>query len=83
MIKYILQNIRKPLACSLHEIAKIVGPQIAAKELIGVLDQQLKDPEDEIKYGAARCLWEFISLFDADIKDNMLDVFLIIQVLLV
>jgi len=38
MIKSGRAAIRKPLACSLHEVAKIIGPIKAEKELIPALD---------------------------------------------
>jgi len=37
-------KIKKPLACALHEIAKIIGEEKAEKELIKVLGTFLKDP---------------------------------------
>lgn len=37
------KQVRKPLACALHELAKIIGPQQAEKDLIAVLDAVLKD----------------------------------------
>jgi serine/threonine-protein phosphatase 4 regulatory subunit 1 len=37
------EKIKKPLACSLHEIAKIIGEEKAEKELLSVLESFLKD----------------------------------------
>ena len=36
-------QIRRPLACSLHEIARIIGPDRAEKDLISILENILKD----------------------------------------
>lgn len=36
-------EIRRPLACALHEIARIVGPDRAEKDLITILESVLKD----------------------------------------
>lgn len=44
--KYLLSNIkqiRRPLSCSLHEIARIIGPDRAEKDLINILEGILKD----------------------------------------
>jgi serine/threonine-protein phosphatase 4 regulatory subunit 1 len=35
-------KIKRPLACALHEIAKIIGEEKAEKELIGILESFLK-----------------------------------------
>ena len=43
-------KVRRTLAFSLHEIAKILGPEIAEKELIPVLYHFLKDIP-EVKEG--------------------------------
>lgn len=37
-------RVRKPLACSLHEIAKIIGEEKTEKDLLSVLELFLKDP---------------------------------------
>lgn len=36
-------SVRKPLATGLHEIAQIIGPRQAEKDLIIILDSVLKD----------------------------------------
>jgi serine/threonine-protein phosphatase 4 regulatory subunit 1 len=67
------------LACSLHEIAMILGPQMAEKELLTVLDQVLKDTSDDIKYGTIANLWKFLSVFETERREHLLDVFLLLQ----
>lgn len=36
-------SVRKPLASGLHELAEIIGPKQAEKDLIIILDGVLKD----------------------------------------
>jgi len=36
-------RVRKPIACSLHEIAKIIGEEKAERDLVGVLERFLRD----------------------------------------
>lgn len=78
MIKVNNKDVRKPLACGFHEIAKIVGVKHAEKDLILILDCFLKELNDEVKLGATVNLWEFIKIFDEEKRDNLLDIFLII-----
>jgi hypothetical protein len=39
----IYKKVRIPLASSLHEVAKIIGPENASKDLIPVLEKFLND----------------------------------------
>ena len=43
------EKIRKPIACSLHEIAKIIGEEKAEKDLVGVLERFLHDSSKKEK----------------------------------
>lgn len=72
-------KMRKPLACSLHEIAKIIGEERAEKELLSVLESFLRDPNDEIKYGAIQNLALFLKVFKPEKRENMIDIFLELQ----
>jgi serine/threonine-protein phosphatase 4 regulatory subunit 1 len=74
-------KIRKPLACSLHEIARIIGPERSEKDLIGILENILKDQDDEVKYGAIKNLSNFLTVFEHEKRDNLIDVFLQLQVI--
>lgn len=38
-----IQNIKKPLSSSLHEIAKIIGSETAWKDLVTILNDFLED----------------------------------------
>ncbi|CAD8054054.1 unnamed protein product [Paramecium primaurelia] len=73
------KGVRKVLAENLYIIAKSCGPRYAEKDLVIILDSFLKDLNDEVKYAAAKNLWEFIKIFDEEKRDNLLDVVLIIQ----
>ena len=44
MINNYFKRVKKPLACSLHVIADIIGKEKAYKDLIPVLESILKDP---------------------------------------
>ena len=47
--KYLIQKVRIPISCSLHEIAKIIGPEAAAKDILPHLVQILKDKSISIE----------------------------------
>ena len=73
-------KIKRPLACSLHEIAKIVGEEKAEKELISVLEMFLKEKDDDLKFGAIQNLALFLKVFQPEKRENLIDVFLELQV---
>ena len=79
LLKNTDKRIKKPLACSLHELAHILGPQRSEKELLSVLDLILKDANDEIKFGMIQNLWKFIRVFEQERRENLLDVFVLLQ----
>jgi hypothetical protein len=65
------KKIKKTLANSLHEIARIVGEQHTRNYLFNILDTFLKDSsntayyvDDEIKLGAIQHLSEIIQILD-------------------
>jgi len=72
-------KVRKPIACSLHEIAKIIGEERAERDLVVVLERFLKDTNDEIKYGAIQNLAFFLKVFRMEKRENMVDIFLDLQ----
>jgi len=72
-------KIRKPLACALHEIAKIIGEEQTEKDLLSALESFLKDPNDEIKYGALQSLALFLQVFSVEKRENMVDIFVQLQ----
>jgi serine/threonine-protein phosphatase 4 regulatory subunit 1 len=52
-------RVRRSLAFSLHEVAKIIGPELTESELLPVLYHFLKDIK-EVKEGALSTLPKFI-----------------------
>ncbi|CAD8098728.1 unnamed protein product [Paramecium sonneborni] len=81
--KVLLYNIplrvKKPLACSLHVLAKLLGPSLAYSELLKVLEQLLQDPNDEIKHGAVENLGLFFDAIEESKRASLIDILLIIQ----
>ena len=54
-------KVRRTLAFSLHEIARILGPDITEKELIPVLNLFLRD-QIEVREGVSENLPKFIQV---------------------
>jgi serine/threonine-protein phosphatase 4 regulatory subunit 1 len=49
------------LACSIHELARILGPTITNEDLVDVLDKFLKDSHPEVRLGALKNLHIFLN----------------------
>lgn len=79
MMKFLDKDIRFPLACSLHEIGRIIGPELSKEHLFPCLDHILKDGCDELKLGSISHLTEFVEIFNSEIRENLIDVFLVLQ----
>jgi len=79
MMKFLDKDIRIPLACSLHEIGRIIGPELSKEHLFPCLDNILKDGCDELKLGSISHLTEFVEIFNSEIRENLIDVFLVLQ----
>lgn len=80
------KSVRRSLANSLHEIAKLIGPDMAEEYLIKILGSFLKDPgllglisDSNIKFGAIKHLTSFLEVFNSQKKEDLIDVFLNIQ----
>eukprot|EP00800_Vazella_pourtalesii_P015321 TRINITY_DN4102_c0_g1_i10.p1 TRINITY_DN4102_c0_g1~~TRINITY_DN4102_c0_g1_i10.p1 ORF type:complete len:993 (+),score=265.21 TRINITY_DN4102_c0_g1_i10:189-2981(+) len=58
-------KIRRCLACSLHCLAQIYGPEITATDLVSVFDTFLKDI-DEVKSGIISHIGEFLEILPSD-----------------
>jgi len=52
---------------------------LAESDLLDVLENILKDTNDEVKYGAIENLASFMEIFDDERKENLMDVFLLLQ----
>lgn len=53
-------RIKKTLSHSVHELARILGPEITEEDLVPVMENFLKDSLNEIKIGALRNLHVFL-----------------------
>jgi len=54
-------RIKKTLACSIHELARILGPEITELDLVPIMERFLKDNQNDIKVGALRNLHVFLA----------------------
>ena len=53
-------RIKKTLACSIHELARILGSEITEADLVPIMEKFLKDNQNDIKVGALRNLHIFL-----------------------
>lgn len=66
-------QVRKPLAHSMHELARIVGPEIAEKDLCPVFDVYRRDTED-VRAGVVRHLAAFLGALSPECRESYLPV---------
>lgn len=69
LLKDVQWKVRKTLAHSLHELAKIVGTDVAEKSLTNALDLFLKDL-DEVKLGVIANIDQFLSVLTPATRDK-------------
>ena len=79
LLKFLDKDVRLPLAFSLHEIGKIIGADQTKQYLFPCLDNILKDGSDQLKLGSISHLSEFVELFNSEVRENLIDVFLVLQ----
>jgi serine/threonine-protein phosphatase 4 regulatory subunit 1 len=65
---------RKPISYSLHEIAKVLGPEIAQQDLLPLFEQFLKDL-DNVKIGVITNMHDFLMTLPPDAREPYLPVF--------
>ena len=53
-------RIKKTLAYSIHELARILGTEITEADLVPVMERFLKDSSNEIRVGALKNLHIFL-----------------------
>ena len=53
-------RIKKTLSNSIHELAKILGPEITQEDLVPIMEKFLKDPINDIRIGALKNLHVFL-----------------------
>ncbi len=54
-------RIKRTLAHSIHELARILGPEITESDLVPVMERFLKDTVNDIKVGALKNLHIFLA----------------------
>jgi len=64
---------RKTLACSLHEIAAILGTELTEKHLMNAMDFFLKDIDD-IRHGTIKNLWKMLKVLSVNERKKYLSV---------
>ncbi|KAI0082750.1 ARM repeat-containing protein [Panus rudis PR-1116 ss-1] len=65
-------KVRRTLAASLGEIAKIIGPEHAHKDLLGVWWGSMRAPESEVRLKAIECLDVFLGAISAEDRKSIL-----------
>lgn len=60
LAKFNDQKIKKTLAHSIHELARILGTEITEQDLVPVMERFLKDSSSEIKVGSLKNLHVFL-----------------------
>jgi serine/threonine-protein phosphatase 4 regulatory subunit 1 len=61
LAKFNDNRIKRTLSHSIHELARILGPEITEEDLVPVMERFLKDPLNEIKIGALKNLHIFLA----------------------
>ncbi|KRX07644.1 Armadillo-type fold [Pseudocohnilembus persalinus] len=79
LIKHRNKNVKKPIACSLHEVAKIIKQKRAEDDLFEVYEKVLKDQSDEVRFGAIKNLSNFLEIFDQEKKESLVEVLQTVQ----
>jgi len=67
------RKVRRPLSHSLHEVARILGPDLAEAELLPTFELYLKDA-DEVKVGVVRNLAAFLAALSPTTRESYLPV---------
>ena len=61
MAKFNDGRIKKTLSHSIHELARILGPEITEEDLVPIMERFLKDSINEIRIGALKNLHVFLA----------------------
>lgn len=64
---------KKTIAYSVHELAKILGPEITAQDLIEVVDRFLKDNMSDVRNAVLKNLNIFLENVDPETRNRYLD----------
>ncbi|GMI48465.1 hypothetical protein TrCOL_g6668 [Triparma columacea] len=71
LVRDVMWNVRKTLSCSLHEIAKLLEPQLVERDLLQVFELFLRDSE-EVKVGVISHIYEFLSVLSPLCRESYL-----------
>lgn len=69
LLKDVQWKVRKSLAHSLHEIARIVGPEIAERSLAGAFELLLRDL-DEVRFGVIQNVNTFVEVLPPALREK-------------
>ncbi|KAN0062884.1 hypothetical protein ACQY0O_004705 [Thecaphora frezii] len=61
LTEHLMPNVRKSLAASVHEIAKIVGPEFTKSDLLPVADKFLGDSDQEVRMAVLESIDVFLN----------------------
>jgi serine/threonine-protein phosphatase 4 regulatory subunit 1 len=61
---------KKTIACSVHELARILGKKITETDLVEVVDRFLKDSNPEVRNSILKNLHIFLENVDTDRRNK-------------
>lgn len=73
------KTVRKPLSCSLHEIALLIDYEKYKNDIFSLLKMVLDDSLIEVKLGIIKNLAKLLSILSVEERDTFIDLFLIIE----
>jgi hypothetical protein len=72
------QEVKLPIASSLHEIAKVLGP-VLAQSLFPIVDQLLHEELEEVQLAVVSIFADFVAVFEEPTRETLIDFFLVLQ----
>lgn len=66
--------VRRPLACALHELARILGPELTDSDLLPVFDLYLQDNSEAVRQGVMRHAAAFLAVLPPPTREAYLPV---------
>jgi HEAT repeat len=67
-------KVRRPLAFSLHELARILGPTLAEEELLPAFEAFLRDPSPDVRTGAMKNMATLLAVLAPGTRESYLPV---------
>ena len=74
-----MQDVKVPVASSLHDISKIIGPALASHTMFPVVDRLLKQESQILNLAVISHFASFVGVFDTHIRQSLIDFFLVLQ----